>query len=367
MISQRQYVPILKCKDGEFKALSKLSSSEKDQLVPIVDIVDNLSKSFEDHITATIGYLSKWDADRPLYIDGYMVQESELIFSGQHYMQYIFNELNKNGFNVMPVISNTTNLEYNEVIKNIITDDKKGVCIRIFRSETREINFELESILNYLEIDPTSVDLLLDLESVEDLMLDGISEWSVQKISEIKQLLKYRSLIVSGSNFPINLVKLKADQVHIIPRKHWLAWQKICNSSDIERIPTYSDYGISHPQMSELEDDESQTTEPKKIIPNASASIRYTHESDFNVYRGKGVRQHGFDQFFPISESLINSDDYYGFDHCPGDKFIYICGTDKKKSGNLTTWRWVGTIHHLTVVINQLLQFWRDFKVVRTS
>lgn len=357
MISQKQYAPILKCKDGEFKALSKLSAAEKDQIVPIIDIVDNPTKSFEDHITATIGYLNKWDTDRLLYIDGYMVQEGELVFSGQHYMKYIFDELNKSDFNIIPVISNTTNVDYNEVIKNILIEDQKGVCVRIFRSETRDINFELDTILNYLEIDQSSVDLLLDLESVDDLTINEIFEWSVQKISEIKHLAKYRSLIVSGGNFPINLVKLKADQVHIIPRKQWLAWQRICNSSDIERYPTYSDYAISHPQMSEFGEG----------IPNASASIRYTHESDYVIYRGKGTRQHSFDQFFSISESLINSDDYYGNDHCLGDDFIYKCGTDKKKPGSLTTWRWVGTIHHLTVVVNQLLQFWRDFKVVRTS
>ncbi len=368
MISQKQYAPILKCKDGEFKALSKLSVAEKDQIVPIIDIVDNPTKSFEDHITATIGYLNKWDTDRLLYIDGYMVQEGELIFSGQHFMQYIFDQLHKTNFNIIPVISNTTNSDYNDIIKNILIEDQKGVCIRIFRSETQDINLELDNILNFLEIDQSSVDLLLDLESVEDLSVEEIIEWSTQKISEIKYLSKYRSFILSGGNFPINLIKLKADQVHIIPRKHWLAWQKICVSSDIERIPAYSDYAISHPQMSELDEDESQTSGSDKVIPpNASASIRYTYEYDYIIYRGKGTRQHGFKQFFSISESLINSEEYYDKNHCEGDKFIYKCGTEKEKTGNLTTWRWVGTIHHLTVVVNQLLQFWRDFKIDRTS
>ncbi len=358
MVRQEQYVPILKCKDGELTALSKLSDDFKDSIVPIVDIVFDPNKKFENHIKSTIGYLKKkWTKNKLIYIDGYMVQESELIFSGQHYMQYIFDELNNDDFNIIPVISNTTNSDYNEIIKNIIVKDQKGICVRIFRSGTRDINFELDNLLNYLGIEQSSVDLLLDLESVEDLTVNEIYEWALLNISSIKHISKYRSLIVSGGNFPINLIKLKADQIHIIQRKQWLAWQLLCNSSDIERFPTYSDYAISHPQISDYGEG----------VPNASASIRYTDESDYIIYRGKGTRQHSFEQFYSISESLINSEDYYGSDHCPGDKFIFKCGTEKEETGNLKTWRWVGTIHHLTVVVNQLLQFWRDFKVERTS
>jgi hypothetical protein len=357
MIKQDQYAPILKGKDGEFLALSKLPDSIKDSIVPIIDIVSNSNKTFENHIKATVGYLRKWLPKRPLYIDGYMVQEGELIYSGQHYMKYIFDELRNDGFTIIPVISNISNQDYNDAIKNIILKDQKGICIRIFRPETIDINSELDVILNFLGIDQTTVDLLLDLESVEDLTVDEIYKWSINKIVEIKHLSKYRGLVVSGGNFPINLIKLKADQVHIIPRKQWRAWQQICNSSDVERIPTYSDYAISHPQLSEFGEG----------IPNASASIRYTHESDYLIYRGKGTRQHSFDQFYYISESLITSDDFDGKDHCAGDEFIYKCGNQKKKTGSLKTWRWVGTIHHITIVVNQLLQFWRDFKAERTS
>ena len=51
MIRQEQYVPILKCKDGELTALSKLSDDIKDLIVPIVDIVFDPNKKFENHIS----------------------------------------------------------------------------------------------------------------------------------------------------------------------------------------------------------------------------------------------------------------------------------------------------------------------------
>jgi len=346
-----QYAPILKAKEGEFLALSKLPDNIKDSIVPIVDIVPNPIKLFNDHIKATLKYFNKWPKNRLMYIDGYLVQGGGRIVSDQHYLNFIFSELRNNGFKIIPVVSNIANSEYAAAVKTIISKDHKGICIRIFRSGTTNINVELDAIQSNLGIDPSVVDLLLDLGSVEDLSAEEIFRWALNKIAEIRGISTYRSLIVSGSSFPIDLVKLKADQVHIIPRNQWLAWQQLYSCPDIGRIPSYSDYAISHPQMSEF----------GKGIPNASASIRYTHELDYIVYRGKGTRQHSFDQFYSISESLLNSTDFYGANHCAGDDFIKYCGTKKEKTGNLETWRWVGTSHHITIVVNQLRQLWRDF------
>ena len=155
---------------------------------------------------------------------------------------------------------------------------------------------------------------------------------------------------MAGGNFPVDLTELTADQIHILPRKSFIIWERLIKSDKLERMPAFGDYAISHPSLSELEGE----------YPNASASIRYTHEKNFLVYRGKGVRQRGYEQFYDISETLINSPHFYGRDHCKGCEFIDDCGTKKESTGNLTTWRWVGTAHHITVVVNQLRQFFRD-------
>jgi len=357
MINQNQYVPILKGKEGEFRALSKLPEEIKDSIVPIIDLVPNSQKKFDDHIKSTLGYIKKWQRNRLLYIDGYMIQDDENMSSGQHYMSYVFNELRKESFNVIPVVSNVTGILYNEHIKRIVKKDKKGVCVRIFKKATNDLNDELDKLLSYLELESSAVDLVIDLRSLEDISLNEIYDWSVKAISELNYLPNWRSLVISGGNFPIDLTELKQDQIHLIARKEWGVWNKLIKSNDVERLPSYSDYAISHPRISA----------DISGVPNASASIRYTHESDFYVYRGKGTRQYGFEQFLILSQTLINSSEYYGEVHCAGDKFIHICGTEKKKKGNLTTWRWVGTNHHITVVVNQLRQFLRDFKDSRTS
>lgn len=271
-------------------------------------------------------------------------------------MEYIFDELRKSKHNVIPVVSNISDIEYIKQINSILDKDKKGACLRVFCNREKNINNEIEAILPRINSNISEIDLLIDLRSLEILTVEEIYEWQRMILTNLSSIKKWRSLVIAGGNFPIDLTELKADQIHLIQRKHWLSWNQLFRDKNIERYPTYSDYAISHPKMSEV-----------KGFPNASASIRYTHENEYYVYRGRGTRQYHYDQFFDISEALLNSEEYYGQDHCAGDKFIHVCGTEKVKKGSLTTWRWVGTCHHITVVVNQLRQFWRDFNAERTS
>jgi hypothetical protein len=357
MIDQKKYVPLLKCKAGEFIALNKLPDNLKDEIVPIVDIVPiGYKKSFESHINSSIGYVQSWDTQRLIYIDGYMLQNKDELIGRKRYLEYVFDELRKSKQNVIPVISNISNPEYVKQVNKIIEKDKRGVCLRIFVDREININDEIESILPRINLRINQIDLLIDLRSLEVLTVKEIYEWQKIILTNLIQKSKWRSLVITGGNFPINLTELKADQIHLIQRKHWISWSQLFRDKNIDRYPSYSDYGISHPKMSEVEG-----------IPNASASIRYTHENEYFVYRGKGTRQHGYEQFYEIAEALVNSSAYFGIEHCYGDEFIHRCGIEKKVKGRLLDWRAVGTNHHITVVVNQLRQFWRDFNATRTS
>lgn len=353
MIEENKYVPILKGKDGEFTALNKLASDIKDGIIPIIDLVPNNSKKIENHAQSILRYFKKWDKHRLIYIDGYMLNDSVLLPDNSHPVENIFRNLIADGFNVMPVLSNVNSIDFNLLLKNIAISINKGIAIRIFVKPSQDINSEIEAILNILQFDPSQIDLIIDLRSLIEAEIIEKLNHSLNILDNLKYLNNWRSLILSGGNFPIDLSELAPDQVHSIPRKQWQIWQSIATKKP-DRIPNFSDYAISHPSISEI------LTEQI----NASASIRYTHEENFYVYRGRGTRQYGYSQFYDISETLINNNNhFYGVNHCEGDKFIDKCAVEKKKKGNLTTWRWVGTVHHLTVVVNQLRQFLRDLSV----
>jgi len=347
MIDNTKYVPILKGKAGEFRALQKLPSYIKDDIIPIIDLVPNKQKKIAAHVQSIIKYFEKWDIQRLIYVDGYMLNDSVLLPTGIHPVQSVLTNLISKGYNVVPVLSDVVSFELKIILKDISLEIKKGIAIRIFVKTLEEVNSNIEDILAFLQFKPDQIDLIIDLRSIIEADTHERINFVTRLFSTLIFLNHWRSITLSGGNFPIDFTELRADEVHSIQRKQWHVWRAFVMNNP-ERIPAFSDYAISHPSLSELAGDQI----------NASASIRYTHEENYYVYRGRGTRQHGYSQFFDISETLINnSNHFYGIEHCEGDKFINRCGTFKDNTGNLTTWRWVGTVHHITVVVNQLRQF----------
>lgn len=359
MVRYNKYIPILKGKAGEFTALNLLSQDLQQDIIPIIDIVPTPpNKTFDKHISDTVNYFKKyWQKDNLIYIDGYMIQDAGNILSGLHPMNFIFNELRKEKFNTVPVISNVTNLEYNAAIKNILEHDKKGICIRIFRKPVNNITDDIERLISFLEITPNQAELIIDLRSLEEFSVDELYNLTIAIIQAIPSLDSWRSFALAGTNFPIDLTKITADQVFPLQRKEWTLWKRLLGNNEIKREPSYSDYAISHPLLSKI----------KTKYPNPSASIRYTHEENFYIFRGRGTKEHGYEQFYDISLNLLNNANFYGRSHCSGDEFIYKCGMENDKKGRMLDWRRVGTEHHITVVVEQLRQFFRDFKQERTS
>jgi len=366
MINGEQYVPVLKGKLGEYKALQALPDSIKENIKPIIDIVpippdfetEEPSKSIDDHLKSFSNNILKyWGTQREVYIDGYMIVEETRMENNIHPMIHIFNELESKNINAIPVCGNDRNLEYNTAIKQIIRTQNKGFCLRIISDVSTNIEEEITTLLNFFGTSENEVDLLIDLRSIINIPTNDLIENTVRILERIPNLLRWRSFIVSATSFPISLANIQKDRIEVLNRGEWLLWQRVVNNFNLIRYPSFSDYAISHPEVVDID--------PRMM--SISASIRYTAGDHWYIYRGRSVNQYGYEQFFDLSETIINRPEYSGRDHCFGDDFIYRCGANREKTGNHTTWRQVGTCHHITVVVNQLLQFWRDFNAERTS
>jgi hypothetical protein len=106
----------------------------------------------------------------------------------------------------------------------------------------------------------------------------------------------------------------------------------------------FGDYAISHPVQKELD--------PRTM--RMSASIRYTTQENWLVVKGRNVRQYGFDQYFELCKTLVKRPEFSGKDYSWGDNYIADCAAGRTGPGNATTWRKVGTNHHLTVVEQEI-------------
>ena len=202
----------------------------------------------------------------------------------------------------------------------------------------------LDDLLENVEADLTHADLVVDLHGLTpDQPFDAGA--LIGLLERLPRLSQWRTFTVAATSFPRNLTGLPASEFSSIPRDEWDLWKSLIRSYKRgDRAPTFGDYGISHPEPSEVD--------PRIIRP--SASIRYTHETYWLVPKGRNLRDHGFDQFHEVCRALIRRAEYAGRQFSWGDQYIHDCAAHRDGPGNLTTWRKVGTSHHLAFVVQQL-------------
>ena len=93
MFDHNHYVPILKGKDGEYRALKLLSPKVKEQFTPVIDVPpmpknygDGRSgKTLHQHISRIPGKIeSSWGTKRPVFLDLYYAKPGDKMGDGRH-------------------------------------------------------------------------------------------------------------------------------------------------------------------------------------------------------------------------------------------------------------------------------------------
>jgi len=357
-MTKRKYVPVLKGKLGEFNALRNMRPDEKCLVTPLIEIPpipwdhenDQPAKSVDQHLSKVDGLLAKsWGMQHSLFLDFLWIGEKERMSDGSHPMENLFERTRKEGLNVIPVTALVRGDDYQSACRRIVAKDHRGVCLRIHTEdfEQPELEFEVAKILKRVGVTEGEVDLLLDLGSLgRDVSPQSVKD-VVSKIRNLPYLKKWRSFAISGTGFPVDLMGLPPLNVSAVARSEWKLWRNIIKTSIVPRMPVFGDYAIAHPQPPEVD--------PR--IMRASASIRYTTDEDWLILKGQNLRDHGYGQFHEVSGTLIKSGEYSGPEFSWGDWFIGECAGRRSSSGNLTTWRAVGTSHHISFVLRQVASF----------
>ncbi|MDO7787232.1 beta family protein [Desulforamulus aquiferis] len=356
MFDSKYYVPILKWKRGEQKALEFLSDQHKERLTPLIEIVpipydyanDRPQKAIDDHLKDIGNQLStSWGKEKPIFLDLYWLDDSERLKDDRHPLEFIRSEASQKGINLIPVTGTTRSDDYNEAVKEAYIQDKLGVCIRLEDEDFLDIDSALEDLLEQLCVKPEQVDLVIDFKytSPSDERKNILSMVSV--INSIANINVWRNLILCCSAFPENMSGLPNDIITPIPRTEWITWKALVNTKKIRRMPVFGDYCIGSPGYVEMD--------PR--IMNMTANVRYTVENDWLIAKGKSIKKHGGEQYYALCQGLTRHPQYCGHAFSWADQVIFDCAKRKCGPGNAETWRRVGTNHHLSFVVEQLSSF----------
>jgi hypothetical protein len=347
----RIYVPTLKWRQGEMKALQVLAPSVKAYVMPLIEIPpipwdyveEKPQKPLEEHLQQMPAQIRKNVSDLPCYIDFGLLDAGDRMASGEHPVTAFFQL--SSGLPLIPVTGLERDITYQDSVKAVNVAIKSGVCLRVGLEELFNEAFDAraQSLLSILSVVAEETDLVVDLQGV-DQGQSAVLRTALPLAWQSQKLTNWRSVILLGTGFPVDLSEVSPG-LGSITRTEWLLWRSL--STKIQRQPRFGDYGIAHFDVRELD--------PR--VMKVSASIRYTSDTEWLIFRGRSLRDPrfgGYEQFRTLSTQIVNHPAYAGMEYSWGDRFIYTCAYGEEGTGSLTTWRQVGTNHHITHVVRQL-------------
>ncbi len=352
----QHYVPCVRWKLGEYQAILRLTSETKKRITPLIEVpkvgwdfeTGTYAKTVNQHLAPLAERVEQKWGHRACFVDLNRLDPAARMSDGSHPADYVFAELRKRGCAAIPVTGSDRDMDYQKAIRRAVRQDCRGICLRLSLEQAVAGNVQesADRLLDQLGLDPLNADLVLDLDAPASFVpVDGFVKLLLTVVGRLPHRNKWRTFTVIGTSFPKTMGALQFGP-QLIDRYEWIVYKRLTTSLSNAhlRVPTFGDYGISHPEVLRLD--------MRKVKP--AASIRYTADDAWYVLKGKNVRDHGYKQYRRLSADLTSSPHFAGRGRSRGDAYIDDCANAIVSTGNLTTWRWVGTNHHIEKVVRDV-------------
>lgn len=358
MFNHRHYVPVLKWKQGEYQALTRLRDNCKDRVTPLIEIppvgFDYAKKkdrtTIDNHLSDFGKRLRlKWQT-RPCFVDLKLVGY-EACLQGSHIkaIGHALGSARAHGCRVIPVVSLTMEEDGPCVmaIKAAVALDRRGVCLRLYLDDfdRPDPQGDIERLLRPLGVALSDVDLVLDFASPNYVPTSAFVRMATEIFGMVPNLNRWRSFTVVGSSYPATTTGMEKEAHQLVPRREWMAYKALISHLKTDtRIPTFGDYGIANPEFVEMD--------MRMIKP--FAKLRYTIDDQWHIHIGTNVVSNGFGQYLGMCQELTKQPYFSGSAFSAADAYIVGCAAGTEPTGNLSTWVWVSTNRHVTKVVHDL-------------
>lgn len=360
MLGYNHYVPILKGKMGEFRALLHLPAQVRAKLTPFFDVPrpENRWKNrFDEYLLKKVVEIHKnWGSSRELFVDYFDIELALRTPSGQHYVQSSFNAFRKYSVQAIPVTGLDRDDDYNISVSQAISMDGRGVAIRLQKDDIEDPSLTqqiVKDLLTDLNVKKKDVHLALDFRDLHRKDLAEKVDDAMEFLCSFGSLKEWETLSLAASGFPEHMGEVQKHSSQLIPRTELDLWEQVVTKAkkkNLTRFPAFSDYGICHPDFLDFD-----------LTMNPSANVRYTLLRNWLIVKGAGLKKkingrtsYDYSQFFELAKRLRSDRDYFGQGYSYGDWYIYNCKRGAEGPGHLPKWREVGTNHHLTLVAEQI-------------
>lgn len=343
MASKWKYLPILKWKQGERIAVSKLTQQQWEPIVVLAEPMAIDSAPDGQSLRAALPpYLQKLGTELGKAVPSHKPIAVDTRYVSQGYTKQI------------RLLSVTCKALKKEAERDIIPVLRASTAV----TEATDLGVLLEHAELILRIDVNSTDpsqiaplvklltdagfkkgaihLLLDQESlVNALPATQMAKMSAHALASVQT--KVASVTVAGGSFPANLIGVKQGIVDF-SRVEWHVWKLLIAQPELAGVLRYGDYTVSNPNLPPAVD-------PKLVNP--SVAIRYASDGFWRVFKAGGFKGGTPNQYRSLCGLLLLDAIYSTASFSYGDDCYEKAANAKLGNGNPSSWRRDATSHHL--------------------
>ncbi|WP_460717222.1 beta family protein [Nocardia heshunensis] len=355
-------MPILKSRRGELTALENMKPGLGEFCVPLIEIVPTDEMRIEPRppptilklaLNTTLDALRKhWRICLDLIVDVHNLPPAA---DWNPTAQVVENCFGSAQLGVIPAVRLSDSQQVlHEVGEAVRRSLHQPVCLRLTSPDLSGRNIHLLAVrisraLAALGMPSGRVHLVLDFGCIsDDADVDRKTRAALTAVLGLPHLDEWMSITLAGGAFPPDLRDVEPKLLTRIDRKEVTLWRDVRRQLlGHSRIPTFGDYGVAHPIL------------PPGKGHGPPPQLRYTAAGSWLVLKYR--RTDGFARFFDIcSQMAARSEFTRGLtwgdeqiasrawqDH--GDRAATLNGP-----GNGSTWRAIGTSHHIGFVLDRL-------------
>jgi hypothetical protein len=162
-------------------------------------------------------------------------------------------------------------------------------------------------------------------------------------VRNLEEMGPWRSLVVASGAFPVDLSAYAPGVIGERSRLDADLWAQLVARGRFDHTIDFADYAIAHPLLG--------AGAPFIAAPQ----LRYTTADKWLILKGRRNDPAGNEQFYTICQTIADRDEFAGA--ALGAADARIANPRAHGPGNATTWRQVGTAHHLDFVALRLATF----------
>jgi hypothetical protein len=348
------YVPLLRWRAGEYRALKKLSDTCRERTVPLIEVLppdyDFALRQPKKHIDEQLKPFAKqvedhWP-DRPALIDSVQIDAATRMGDGRHPLTFIFDEARAMGLDLVPVTALDRDAGYQQSVRGIVAAYERGIGLRCGLEEALDPDFDtnVRALLAQLGCPANAVDILLDLGNPKFDPQDPLIAIISSVLAGGGIFASARSVTMLATSFPDSLTTLRYG-LDTLPRREWLLYKALMATlPGTVRRPGFGDYAVAAVEF------------PKGNMRfmRGSPNVRYAVDDAWLVAKAKRQKSNNNHAYPGLCGAIVSSGRFSGSAFSEGSRYIDGCRLGTEKMGNPTTWKWVATNHHITKVVADL-------------